>query len=159
MAAIKRKKVERRGLRESERKWGSALIKAGWTLVPNIILERQRGLDLDAVDMNIILHLLKHWWNKERKPHPSKKTIAECMNVSQSTIQRHIAELEKANYIKREIRYDGAGGRASNYYDLSGFKESAEKYAKEHIRLREDLKQEDHARRLRKRPKETIQEE
>lgn len=36
-------------------------MKAGWTALPNVIFERQRALGLDAIDVNIILHIASYW--------------------------------------------------------------------------------------------------
>lgn len=70
---------QQEGVRHNEQKWSKQLLAAGWSLIPNVLLERQQALGLDAVDINIILHLVRHWWYSEKLPHPSKRTIAECM--------------------------------------------------------------------------------
>lgn len=60
-------------------KWGRTLIDAGWTLVPNTLIERQRKLSIEPLDFNIIVHLMSYWWEAENKPRPSKKTIADAV--------------------------------------------------------------------------------
>jgi hypothetical protein len=36
---------------------------AGWTAMPSVIIEKQEALGLDALDMNIILHL-SHYYGR-----------------------------------------------------------------------------------------------
>ena len=50
-------KTEAENLRTNEKKWSKPLMAAGWNVIPNIIIEKQEALGLDALDMNIILHL------------------------------------------------------------------------------------------------------
>src|SRR5690606_36864123 len=99
-------------------KWGQANIDAGWTCIPNILIHRQRTLGLDAVDLNILLHLLTYWWEDENLPHPSKDTLAKSIGVSPSTIQRHIRDMEKAGFLKRIIRPKAGEKNDTNLYDL-----------------------------------------
>lgn len=62
-------------------KWGKTLTKAGFTALPNIIFERQHALGLDALDLNILLHLAGYWWHPEDLPRPSKNTLAKAIGV------------------------------------------------------------------------------
>lgn len=61
MAQTKRDTSEKH-LRENEKKWTKPLLDAGWTMLPNVIFERQQALGLDAIDINILLHLASYWW-------------------------------------------------------------------------------------------------
>ncbi len=45
-------------LRVNEKKWTKPLMDSGWSVLPNIIIEKQAALGLDPLDMNIILHLV-----------------------------------------------------------------------------------------------------
>lgn len=139
-------------LTRNEAKWSPVLMDAGYTLLPSVILERQRALGLDAVDINIILHLARHWWYSENLPYPSKKTIAECMGINTSTVQRRIRALEAGGLIARKARYHQKGGQLSNYYDFEGLIREATPYAKELIEEREERRNQAAARRTRKRP-------
>lgn len=126
---------------------------AGWTAVPSIILEKQQALGLDPIDVNILLHLARHWWFSDNLPHPSKATLAECMRVDQSTVRRHIAQLEKAGLIQRRPRYDSkTGGQTSNYYEFDGLIKEATPFALEAIATRENRREEDEQRKRRKKP-------
>jgi hypothetical protein len=119
---------------------------------PSVILERQRSLGLDAVDVCILLHLARHWWYEDNFPHPSKRAMAECMNLSESTIRRWIASMEQGGLIERKKRFDSRyGGQQTNAYDFTGLIREATPYAKETVREREAWKMAAEARRSRKR--------
>jgi len=145
-------KQHREGLRRNEQKWTVTLLNAGWSMIPNIILERQKALGLDAKDVNILLHLVRHWWYAEQLPYPSKRTIAECMGISPDTVRRRIKKMEAAGYIRRQKRSDPRCGQQSNCYDISGLIRECQPFALEAIQSRQTRRQEDAERRKRKRP-------
>lgn len=148
----KRTKPSRESLKRNESKWTPTLMEAGWTVLPSVILERQKALGLDAVDINILMHLVRHWWFAESLPHPAKKTIAECMNINESTVRRHIAGMEKAGFIKRQSRYDPTHGQMTNEYDFGGLIEEVKPYALEAIEERKQQRIQSAAKRIRKKP-------
>jgi hypothetical protein len=151
MGSVAKKQHERQ-LKVNERKWTKQLMDAGWTVIPSVILDRQQALGLDAVDMNILLHLAKYWWEKDRLPFPSKKAIAERMGMSESTVQRRIASMEKGGLIKREYRFSGKhGGQRQNAYDFTGLIKEASPYAVEALQEREAKRKAEADRRTRKR--------
>ena len=126
-------------------------MEAGWTALPSIILEKQQALGLDAIDVNILLQLARHWWYAENPPYPSKATIAQCLGVSTSTVRRHIAGMEAARFIRREARFDNKfGGQESNIYHFDGLIDAATPFAEEAIDLRNQQKQAQAKRRSRK---------
>ena len=132
------KKEKQESLRRNREKWTATLMDAGWTAFPSILLERQRALGLDAMDINIILHLARHWWRKDEPPYPSKRIIAQCMGITESTVQRRIADMEQEGLIKRKYRFDPIKGQRSNEYLFDGLIEAAIPLAKEAM---EDRKQ------------------
>ncbi len=139
-------------LKVNERKWTKPLMDAGWTVIPSVILDRQQALGLDSVDVCVLLHLAKHWWKRDELPFPSKRSIAECLGVSESTVQRRIRRMEADGLIKRVFRYSPANqGQKANAYDLAGLIAGATPYAKEAVRKREARRQENAAQRTRKR--------
>ncbi|HCT39614.1 MAG TPA: helix-turn-helix domain-containing protein [Moraxellaceae bacterium] len=145
--------LEEEGLRENEKKWGKELIAAGWTAVPNIIIKRQKQLGLEALDLNIILHLMSYWWKAGELPFPSKKTLAEAMSVNESTIRRRIARLEAGSLVKRiERRVDGNRNK-TNQYDFSGLIEAVKPFAVEELSAIEAARQEKAERTKRMRAK------
>lgn len=118
------------------KRWGTEVAAAGWTAIPNILLERQQALRLDSVDLNILLVLAKHWWEAEKKPYPSKKRISEIIGRTPDTTRKHIKVMEDKGLIKRVKRFkntsDG-GGQTSNEYDLSGLVEMLDEFAKQDL--------------------------
>jgi DNA-binding transcriptional MocR family regulator len=127
---------------------------AGWTVFPSVILERQQALGLDSIDINIIFHLVRHWWYSDKPPYPSKRTIAECMGIDESTVRKHIAAMEIDGLIKRNPRFDPKfGGQSSNEYLLDGLIQASMPFAKEKLQEREDQHKENAEKRTRKRPK------
>ena len=150
MSAIKAEQTDR--LRRNEEKWTSPLMDAGWTVLPSIILEKQHALGLDALDVNILLQLARYWWFSDNPPHPSKGTIAKCIGVSESTVRKRVARMEKDGFIQREARFNGKyGGQETNIYRFDGLIKAAAPHAKEFIELREKQRTEDTARSRRKR--------
>lgn len=144
-------------LKVNEKKWGPTLMKAGWTALPNVLFERQQALGLDAIDINIILHIASYWWTLEGKPHPSKKTIAKAMGIEPRTVQRRIARLEAAKLIRRQERRSAGNVSQTNVYHLDGLIAAAKPYALEKIQEREAKAAEKAARAARKgKPKLTV---
>jgi len=137
-------------LKVNEKKWSPTLMKAGWTALPNVLFERQKALGLDAIDINIILHIASYWWTQEGKPHPSKKTIATAMGIEPRTVQRRIARLEAAKLIRREERRSTGNVSQTNIYHLDGLIAAAKPYALEKIQEREAKAAEKAARAARK---------
>jgi transposase-like protein len=154
MVAVKTEQTER--LRRNEEKWSVTLMDAGWTVIPSIVLEKQAALGLDAIDVNILLHLAKHWWYRENPPHPSKVSIAKAMGIDPSTVRKRIARMESEGLIQREARYKKLGGQETNFYHFDGLIKALTPHANEFIALREKQRSEDQARRHRKKAKPTL---
>jgi len=129
-------------LKVNEKKWGKELIAAGWTLLPNVLVTRQKAIGLDPLDINIILHILSYWWKPGDLPFPSKVTIAEAVGRTARTVQRRIEAMEKAKFIKRLPRTGANRGTQTNMYDLSGLIEAAKPYAIEHLQERKGRERE-----------------
>ncbi|GGD58868.1 helix-turn-helix domain-containing protein [Lacimicrobium alkaliphilum] len=147
------KKTAEQDIKANERKWGKLLMDAGWTAFPSIILEKQHALGLTAMDVNIILYLSTHWWEAERKPYPSKKTIAQALGVTPRTIQKRIASLEQMGFVKREYRPHELKGNDTNVYDFSGLIEATEPFAQEKLEEKAAAQEAKKARKSRVKPK------
>lgn len=106
--------------KSSERKFGKPVMDLGFCIVPSLLIQAQARLGLEAQQVNILLHLMDMWWEKESKPFPTKELIAERMGVSTKTVQRHIVAMEEAGLVKRIFRTRPGRGTTSNEYDLSG---------------------------------------
>ena len=130
-------------LKENEQKWGKPLMDAGYTIFPDTILVRQQALGLDPVDINIILHLARHWWKKDNAPHPSKKSIAAAVGVHPRTVQRRIAAMESGGLIRRENRRTASNTNKTNCYHFDGLVAEATPFAEEALQERERRRKED----------------
>lgn len=113
-----------------EARWGRELTSVGWVALPTIILEKQRALGLDPLDLNILLQIAKYWWEPGNLPHPSKRTLADAIGVDPRTVQRRIAALANLGFITRRMR-KGPKGNLSSSYDLRGLIEKATPFALE----------------------------
>ena len=122
-------------VRALDARWGRDVIQVkGWTGIPNLLLERQQALNIDAIKLNILLVLLKHWWEKKKMPFPSKSKIGEMIGRDPSTVQRHIRLMEKQGLLVRNNRYFEAGGQSSNEYDLTGLLTALSGLAKQELK-------------------------
>jgi predicted transcriptional regulator len=139
--------------RVNEKKWTLPLMKAGWSVIPSIILERQAALGLDALDINIIVHLVQYWWEPDNFPHPSVPTMAKALQVTDRTIQRRIRALEAAKLIKRVERRKTPQGSMTNLYVFDGLIKAATPYALEKLEEIERAKTAKRERLSRKRPR------
>ena len=106
--------------RESQKKWGKNVMALGFCIVPSLLLQAQNRLGLNPTQLAVLMQLCDFWWKSERKPYPSKGTLAERLSLSPRQVQRYIAELENAGLVQRIERRDSHGGKRSNFYDLSG---------------------------------------
>jgi DNA-binding transcriptional regulator YhcF (GntR family) len=130
--AINKQPAANADLRTNEKKWSKALMDAGWTALPSVIIENQKQLGLNPLDLNIVLYLASKWWTPEGKPFPSKSTMAKAMDVHPRTIQKHVAALEAAGYIRREERRTEMGSK-TNVYHLDGLIKAAKPFAEEKL--------------------------
>ena len=137
-------------LKINEQKWTKPLMDAGWTVMPSVIIDRQQALGLDAIDVNILMHLAMYWWTPDNKPHPSKATIAAALGIEPRSVQRRIARLEKAALIQREIRGTGPYGSMTNRYSFAGLIKEATPFAQARIEEIEAKREVSRARAARK---------
>lgn len=132
-----RPKVER----ESEKKWGQAVMDLGYSTIPSLIFRAQARLGLSAVQLALLLHLVDYWWKRAQMPFPSKATLAERMNLGPRQIQRYLTELEDAGFIERVERYAGHKGQQSNEYNLTGLVKKLQKLEPEFSEVKEQAKE------------------
>lgn len=106
--------------RESEKKWGRAVMSHGYCIFPSILLQAQSRLGVNAQEMVVLLQLAEHWWKASSKVFPAKETIAQRVGLSGKQVQRHIRRLEELKLVARKERYGSGGNRTTNEYDLTG---------------------------------------
>lgn len=126
-------------------KWGAAVIAGGYTVLPNVILQNQKALELKHLDVLVLMCLLSYWWSKDDLPRPAKASIAQTLDVDPRTVQRSIAKLEKQGYIQRKERRAGVGDNLPNFYDLSGLVAAAKTQAEQVKKVKSARVKEDSA--------------
>lgn len=139
--------------RKIGRRWGPELTAAGWTAIPNVIFQRQKALGLTPLDVNILLQLLAYWWEPRNLPRPAKQTIADAIGVHPRTVQKRIAGMETAKFIKRIERRTALNGSDTNLYDIRGLIAAATPFALEELDEIEQRKKDKAAKLSRKKPK------
>ncbi|MDU0343148.1 hypothetical protein [Bosea rubneri] len=152
-------KAEVETLRKNEAKWTKTVLAAGWNAFPSIIIEKQEALGLDAIDINIILHLSNYWWVKENLPHPSVGAVAKALRISERTVQKRITALCKTGFMERTERRNTRVGSTTNLYSFNGLIEKVSPFAKEKLQQVEKHQEEKAERLARKRPKLVVDNE
>lgn len=132
-----RKKTER----ESEKKWGRAVMDFGYSMVPSLIFHAQARLGLSPTQLVVLMHLADYWWHREQMPFPSKAALAERMGLKSRQIQRYLTELEDGGFIKRIERFAGHKGQQSNEYDMSGLVAKLKKLEPEFRQVKDQAKE------------------
>ena len=142
--------------RKIEKRWGPALTASGWTAIPNVIFRRQNAFGLSPLDLNIILQLAAYWWEPGNLPRPSKSTIAMAIGVTPRTVQKRIAAMEAAGFLKRVERRTSRNGSAPNQYDFAGLIAAAQPFALEELQEIARRKKEKAEKQARKRPRLSV---
>ncbi len=106
--------------RSSEQKWGRAVMKLGFSIVPSLIFRAQARLGLNATQLAVLLQIADFWWDEARKPYPSLSTLGARLNLSPRQVARYVDGLQAAGLLKKTKRIVKGRGQLSNEYDLSG---------------------------------------
>jgi DNA-binding MarR family transcriptional regulator len=133
-------KLQSSDLKTSEKKWGLAVMQQGYSIIPSLLFKAQQRLGINPTQLAIIVQLADYWWDADRKPYPSKKTLSERLGISPRQLQRHIAELEDAGLVRRIQRTGSHRGKLSNEYDLSGLVARLAKLEPEFRETEEEVK-------------------
>jgi hypothetical protein len=154
--AVAAKKADVENIKVNEAKWSKPLMAAGWTAMPSVIIERQEALGLDALDMNIIIHLSHYWWTPENLPHPSVETIAKAVGVKRRAVQKRIKTLHELGMLERLERRHTPNGSTTNKYGFKGLIAKATPFAHEKLAEIAKKKKDKEERLSRKKPKLTV---
>lgn len=118
-------------------KWGESL-RAGFQIVPNVLIRGQSKLGLDTVDLAILLNITLHWWEAGQLPHPRLSIIANRIGVSRRTVERRVARLEEAGLIERLPSVKSKGGLTARPFALSGLVAQLKMMSEHNLALREE---------------------
>ena len=102
-------------------KWGEKVAKRGFCQTPNYLLYMNQLIDEDntlrPLELLLLVQISATWWQKDKLPFPSVKTLATRCGTSERQVLRALSKLEGMELIKRVKRRD-KGLIASNAYDL-----------------------------------------
>ena len=101
-------------------KWGSNSSALGWVAIPTLLLFSQKELGITSSELNVLLNVIAHWWEKSKYPFPSQGAIAYRSGLSLKTVQRALNGLEaKGLIIKEHTARSNSITKGRNIYDLS----------------------------------------
>lgn len=98
-------------------RFGDAILQAGFTSVPNLVLEHYAEVGISEGELVFTLHVWSFWWNRQL-PYPSIATVAKRMNKSWRSVHRYAKGLEEKQLLKITPRYREDGGQTSSLYDF-----------------------------------------
>jgi len=98
--------------------FGDDLLEAGYTSVPNLLLNYYARLGMTADELVFVVHLLQHKWS-EKDPFPRLQTIAERMGKSWRQVHRYAQSLKKKCLLGITNRVLKGRGMTTSEYDLS----------------------------------------
>lgn len=109
-------------------KWGENACSLGWVSIPTLLLFSQRELNITPSELNVLMNLFMHWWNRSEKPFPSQEAIAYRAGISLKTVQRALNDLEEKNLIaKIPTPRSNLTTKGRNLYDLNPLIEKLDK--------------------------------
>jgi hypothetical protein len=119
---MNRRSVPRRDEYSLAARFGADTMVAGFTAVPNLVLEHYAELGLTPTEMLTVIHLWYFWW-KRQDPFPSIESVAEMMGISRRQVQTYISRLRDKGLINVRHRAQrngpSRGLRTSSAYDFS----------------------------------------
>ena len=134
------KPTKAKARRSSADKWSAPVMMLGFCILPSLVFRAQKRLGLNPTQLAVLLQLADYWWDAGRKPFPKKADLAERLSLSERQVQRHIADLELAGFVRRIERVASHRGKISNEYDLSGLVEKLKALEPEFRQAAEDTK-------------------
>jgi len=100
-------------------RFGDAVLAAGHTAIPNLVLHYYAALDIGEGELVCTLQIWSYWWTA-RDPYPSIASIAARMGKSPRQIKTYIKGLQDKGMLRVVERFDAAsGGQMTSEYDFS----------------------------------------
>lgn len=117
--------------KESEKKFGRAVMSHGAYILPAILLRSQARLNVNSTEMIVLLQLLDFWWAENSSSFPSMSKIAERISLSTKQVQRTINSLVDKGLIASTNRTLPNNGKTSNLYTFDGLIEKLAAFEKD----------------------------
>lgn len=110
-------------------RWKSG-VDGGFTAIPNTLLKNQKELRISPNELTVLLHVIMCWWTPEQNPYPSAGYIANRMDASTRTVERHLAALANKGLIAR-VKIN-----EKRSFDLTGLVKKLEEFSKSEVHIR-----------------------
>lgn len=106
--------------KQSEKKFGRAVMAQGVYIVPAMLLRAQARLLVSSTEMIVLLQLLDFWWTEDSVAYPSMATIGQRVSLSTKQVQRTVNALVEKGLISKTNRSLPGRGKTSNAYQFDG---------------------------------------
>lgn len=90
--------------------WSQDVALAGFSRIPNAVLDQQHALDLSSTELVALLHLLRYATGGSLA-RPDVARISEAMDLGATSVLRCFKALEDLGYVER---------KGDDGYELSG---------------------------------------
>ena len=67
-------------------RFGDAVLQAGFTSVPNLVLNHYAQLGISPAEMMFTIHVWQYWWTG-KDPYPSLNAVADKMSVTRRQVR------------------------------------------------------------------------
>ena len=99
-------------------RFGDSLLDAGFTAVPNIVLNSYAKLGILPSELIFILQIWQYWWT-DKLPYPPLRAIADKMQISKRQVLKYVSSLQEKGYLLVTHRYGDNGALLASEYDFS----------------------------------------
>jgi|GEM_PF-2933194 len=98
-------------------RFGDQVLQAGFTSVPNLVLNHYAELGITPAEMMFTIHMWQFRWT-ERDPYPSLMTIADKMDVSWRQAHRYAKSLQDKGFLNIKSRQEPGRGQVTSEHDF-----------------------------------------
>jgi len=99
-------------------RFGNEILQAGFTAVPNLVLDHYGILGITSAEMMFIIHIWQYWWT-EKNPYPSLQAIADRMATSRRQVRRYTESLKEKGLLRVNERRQPGYGQVTSEYDFA----------------------------------------
>ncbi len=100
-----------------EVRFGDAVLEAGHTAIPNLVLNHYAALGVSPGELVFVLICLQHKWTA-RNPYPSLGTVSARMGISRRQARSYVHGLKTKGLLLVTERVEAGKGQLSNTYDF-----------------------------------------
>ena len=127
-------------------KWTPEVWGAGWTGLPNALIEGKARLDISDAEFVVLVYLVRRWYTRDAELFPSRETIGKATGKSVRAVQRALDRLVAGGFLsKKSRRLVKTGNYTSNTYLLDGLVEALKPIAADLSKANKERKERDEA--------------